>query len=135
MTDLTEIWVPIPNYIGLYEVSNLGRVKSLTRYVMNGKFQRVQYERILKQSWGGGNRAYNNNGQYLGVLLCNNGKESYRSVHTLVLLAFRGPRPKGYESMFLDKNRENIQLDNLDYQPCKGRDKKFDKTFRLMVHT
>lgn len=28
-----EIWLPIPNYEGIYEVSSLGNVRSLDRYV------------------------------------------------------------------------------------------------------
>ena len=32
-----EIWKDIPDYEGIYQVSNLGRIKSLDRYVKRGK--------------------------------------------------------------------------------------------------
>lgn len=32
-----EIWRPVKNYEGLYEVSNFGRVRSLTRKVKTSK--------------------------------------------------------------------------------------------------
>ena len=31
-----EIWKDIPGYIGVYQVSNLGRVRSLDRFVERG---------------------------------------------------------------------------------------------------
>ena len=42
-----EIWKPIVGYDGLYEVSNLGRVKSLARFT-NGKHRRPLQETIKK---------------------------------------------------------------------------------------
>ena len=32
-----ETWKDIPNYEGVYQVSNLGRIRSLDRYVTRGK--------------------------------------------------------------------------------------------------
>lgn len=40
MTKIDEIWLPVKSYEGIYEISNLGRVKSITRFVtdiLNGK--------------------------------------------------------------------------------------------------
>ena len=34
---MEEIWKDIPEYEGIYQISNLGRVRSLDRYVMHGK--------------------------------------------------------------------------------------------------
>lgn len=70
-----EIWKDIPNYEGHYQVSNLGRVKSL-KY---GK------ERILKQSVCAGG--------YRGFSLHKNGKQKSRLVHVLVAMAFLGHVP------------------------------------------
>ena len=68
-----EIWKPIKDYEGLYEVSNLGRVKSLN-YRKTGK------EKILKNM-------KNNNG-YLVVGLTKNGKRKNYLIHRLVAEAF-----------------------------------------------
>ena len=46
-----EIWKDIVGYEGLYQVSNLGRVKSLKRKVYAGRNRmRWQYERILSNN-------------------------------------------------------------------------------------
>ena len=47
---MTEIWKDIPGYEGLYQVSNLGRVKSLSRIVNYGGRKRKTTEKILKQN-------------------------------------------------------------------------------------
>jgi hypothetical protein len=51
MENEIEIWKDIEDYEGLYQISNLGIVKSLSRviYDKNGKYRNVK-ERILKQS-------------------------------------------------------------------------------------
>ena len=67
---LNEIWKPIKGYEGLYEVSNLGRVKSI----------RFGKERILKP--GTDKRGY------LHVVLSKNNKQKTHKVHRLVMEAF-----------------------------------------------
>ena len=42
-----EIWKDIPDYEGKYQVSNLGRVKSLTRMVNIRNGQRIVPEKIF----------------------------------------------------------------------------------------
>ena len=69
----SEEWRDIEGYEGLYQVSNLGRVKSLN-YRHTGK------EKILKPGTL-------RNG-YLHVILCKDGKGKYYKVHKLVALAF-----------------------------------------------
>lgn len=44
-----EIWVDAYGFDGIYEVSNMGRIKSLSRLVPNGKSERLVKERIRKQ--------------------------------------------------------------------------------------
>ena len=65
---MNEIWKPIKDYEGLYEVSNLGRVKSLN-------YKRTGKEKILKNSECNG---------YLVVSLVKNGKLKQFYVHKLV---------------------------------------------------
>lgn len=66
-----ERWLPIVGYEGLYEVSDLGRVKSLARTTTKG-----------------GIRSPIKRNEYLLVSLCKNGKKVYNSIQRLVLQAF-----------------------------------------------
>ena len=75
-----EVYVDIPGFSG-YQVSNHGRVKSITRIVTkkNGNRQLVK-ERLLKP--------HMSNKGYFKVHLSLNGKRKSRSVHRLVAMAF-----------------------------------------------
>lgn len=68
-----EEWRPIKDYEGLYEISNLGRVKSLN-------YKRTGKKKILKNMECG-------NG-YLTVSLTKNGKQKVFYIHRLVAVAF-----------------------------------------------
>lgn len=103
MTDATERWLPVPGYEGLYEVSDLGRVRSLPRQVGYGRIK----GRILKALPG-------RNG-YPRVNLWKDQRAKMHHVHSLVLAAFTGPRPEGYETRHLDGDRCNNTLANLSY--------------------
>lgn len=86
-TSSKEIWKPVKGFQGLYEVSNLGRVKSCERDVVEdrwGKPTTVHYkERMLRPNLKGKG--------YPMVLFSRRGK--FRAVHHLVLEAFvRGRR-------------------------------------------
>ena len=45
---MAEVYKDIPNYVGLYQISNLGNVKSLQRKVKNKNGYRIVKEKILK---------------------------------------------------------------------------------------
>ena len=92
----SETFKAIPGYEGRYEVSNLGRVR--------GTYLNKQV--ILKPETKRGSL-------YQRVLLCVNNVRKHYSVHTLVLLAFVGPPPEGYECLHKDHNPLNNSLDNL----------------------
>ena len=104
---IEEIWKPIKNYEGLYEVSNLGRIKGVTRYVKGKVGYRIQKEKIRKCE-------VSSNG-YLHVLLCKNGKYTTHNVHRLVAGAFI-PNPDNLpEINHKDENKENNCVDNLEW--------------------
>lgn len=65
-----EIWKDIEGYEGLYQVSNLGRVKSL----------KYDKEKIMK--------LWTNPRGYLNVYLCKNNKKKCGRIHRLVAEAF-----------------------------------------------
>src|SRR5574337_331371 len=80
---MEEIWKPIKGYEGYYEVSNMGRVKSLSRLFYSGHYhtnvQRTE-ERIKKI-------AVSSNG-YANTCLDKNGHSKTKSIHSLVWNAF-----------------------------------------------
>lgn len=77
---MTEIWKAITNYEELYEVSNLGRVKSIERKVNNGFGGRKVRERILKNIKDGAG--------YEHLRLCKDGHGKTFRIHRLVAIAF-----------------------------------------------
>ena len=101
---MKEIWKNIKGYEGLYQVSNLGRVKSLER---KDNLGRKVNEKILK------NR--NATHGYIAVILSkDSNKKTYR-VHRLVAEAFI-PNPNKYlEVNHKDENKSNNRIDNLEW--------------------
>lgn len=92
-----EIWKDIPNYEGLYQVSNLGRVKSL-------KFNKEKLLKLYKDNYG-----------YLRVNLSKNGKQKLLKVHQLVSVVFLKHKPNGYSVVVdhIDNNPLNNNVNNL----------------------
>lgn len=103
-----EHWKPVPGWEKLYEVSSLGRVRSLPRLITNslGVEHRVR-GRIRRQS--------SNGHGYQTVSLCAGGKEYRKYVHRLVLEAFVGDCPEGMETRHLNGNRKDNRLENLQW--------------------
>jgi hypothetical protein len=98
----SERWLPVVGYEGLYEVSDLGRVRSLPRQTARG----ILGGRVLKPQ--------PNTGGYLMVRTSRQSKCPTRLVHRLVLEAFVGPCPDGMETLHgpggkLDNRLVNIR--------------------------
>ena len=109
---MNEIWKDIPNYEGYYQVSNLGRVKSLDRIITYSNGKEVYTKgKIIKQSKDSHNR--------LRLILNKNGKKKNYFVHSLVALAFIGERPKDYVVAHCDGNNKNNDLSNLRYDTVR----------------
>lgn len=104
-----EIWRDIPGFEGSYQVSSLGRVKSLARTIarVGGKGDMHLKEKFLK--------VHPNSDNYPIVGMNLNGKRFSDAVHRLVLLAFVGPRPPGMEARHLNGKRGDPRLINLEY--------------------
>ena len=98
-----ELWKPIKDYEKYYEVSNLGRVKSLHR----------NKERILKQSMSG---------EYLKVVLQKDGKSKTFSIHKLVIHSFKECPLNKIKIVInhIDGNKTNNNINNLEW--CTLRD-------------
>jgi len=102
-----EIWKDIPRYENIYQVSSLGRVKSLERKSWNGQNWHITIERILKQSLLRDN--------YYFVGLSKNGKAKSKEIHVLVAMAFLGHVPCGFKIVVdhIDENPKNNNYKNL----------------------
>lgn len=106
-----EEWRPVVGYEGLYEVSSLGRVRSLDRTVILGNtrkgVERKLKGKIIKQHKDRRGTWYvnlNNYGLKRGV------------VHCLVARAFLGPTPEGLEICHGDKGRDCHAVSNLSFK-------------------
>ena len=94
-----EIWKSVVGFEGIYEVSNLGQVRSLDR-IDDGGAHRFG---ILK-------KATLSDKGYMRVTLTKGGVQRHHSVHTLVLNAFTGSKPIGTEAA----HDNGIRNDNRD---------------------
>jgi len=104
-----EIWKDIKDYEGLYQVSNLGNVKSLSRKVWcvkNNSFSLLK-ERILKPTNVKGYNIYG---------LSKNGFLETKSCHQLVAISFLNHTPCGHKLVVNHKNfiRNDNKVENLE---------------------
>ena len=96
---MEEIWKDIEDYEGIYQVSNLGRVK------------RVTTDRILK--------GIKDRGGYLRITLSKNGVKSNHKIHRLVAQAFI-PNPENKPQVnHIDENKTNNLVSNIEWMTAK----------------
>jgi len=109
MKNQKEVWKDVKNYEGFYQVSNLGRVKSLDRKVSNGKVLYYRKGVILKQGVCG--RDYKTKPYYKVSL---SGKDF--TIHSLVAQSFLDYAIDGTNKLVvdhIDNNRANNNVCNL----------------------
>ena len=145
-----EVWRPVKGYEGRYEVSNMGRVRSLQTKRLrhkDGREETVKIRFVMK------NRDSRNNNfrsrqrgytyeNYLEVQLYKDGKHRDYYVHKLVAEAFIGPRPAGLVTDHKNGNKRDNRASNLQYITqaenkrkgvCEGNDRsnKYHYTLRI----
>lgn len=99
---MTEQWLPISGYEGIYEVSDQGRFRSLDRVTTDKR--RIKGRMV---------RAVPLTNDYLQVGLHWGGTAKGYLAHRLVMLTFAGPQPEGNEVRHLNGDRADNRLSNL----------------------
>jgi len=100
----TEIWKDIEGFEGLYQVSNMGRVRSLDRKDARGNHRKGKMRADECDRYG-----------YRTVSLCRDGNAKHRLVHRLVAEAFI-PNPDGLSEVnHLDEDKMNNAVSNLEW--------------------
>ena len=109
---MEEVWKDVLGFEGLYQVSSLGRIRSLDRCYI-GKNQYGSEFNVVRK--GGIIRDRQKKGsKYRRIGLRKNGKRYWFFVHRLVYEAFNGPIPPGMQINHIDENPENNCVDNLN---------------------
>lgn len=105
---MAEMWKFVIGFKGFYEVSNIGRVRSVKRSITrsNGRKMTVLARILLSPLDGHG---------YPHVCLHRRGRSWSVRVHILVARAFLGKPPAGKEVRHLNGDRADPRLRNLRY--------------------
>jgi hypothetical protein len=106
---MNEIWKDVIGYEGSYQVSNLGRLKSLARNVPNN---RPVKERIITL-----NRTTNG---YMQVRLNKHNKTKTVRIHRLVAEHFIDGFDPKFDVNHIDENKENNCVQNLELSTHKA---------------
>ena len=113
---MEEIWTDIPTYEGLYQLSNLDRVKSL-------KYGKGRILKVHTNNWG-----------YKQYSFYKEGVVSTKSLHVIKMMTYRGFVPNGRKIVVdhIDNDSQNNCLSNLQIitqreNQCKDRKNKTSK--------
>jgi hypothetical protein len=113
---MDETWYPVVGWEGIYEVSDLGTIRSVDRILES------------KSRWGGTkhvafrgrlitpiyiSRAQRNG--YYGVMLAHNNRRNRVLIHQVVMRAFVGEPPVGKEVNHRNGDKSDNRLVNLEY--------------------
>lgn len=110
-----EIWRDVVGYEGLYQVSSMGRVKSLECWLYNGHRYFLKREKILKPAEDLRHKARG----YLRVSLFKDGKKKRFFVHRLVASAFI-PNPENKPEVdHVNTIKTDNRLENLRWATSK----------------
>ena len=102
-----EEWRDIPELKGFYQASNLGRIRTVDRFINSGNFSHRRFSKIINPKLNGFG--------YLRVCIFTNGKRRLAFVHRLVASAFI-PNPNNRQWVnHKDENKTNNKVNNLEW--------------------
>lgn len=130
MSTEIEVWRDIPKYQGIYQASNIGRIRSIDRVIINNGRKMKIKGKIMK--------TFDNGKGYYKVHLRKDGKTTHEYVHRLVSMAFHPVTDLTKVHVnHLDEKPGNNREDNLEWVTCKennnygGHNKRMQKTKRI----
>lgn len=105
---MEEIWKDIPDYEGIYSISNLGRIKSLARVIFKRNAVCCIKERLLTPTLG--------KRGYYTIMFQVDGKKMNRTIHQLLAIVFLDHTPANglLDINHIDGNKTNNNLNNLE---------------------
>lgn len=122
---MNEVWKDVLGWESLYEVSDLGAVRSKRRQGTGSRSYR----------WYGGGlvKPFQMSNGYLCVNLTKSGVRQQRTVHSLVLISFAGEPPRGQECCHNNGIRSDCRLSNLrwDTRSANHADKHLHGTAQI----
>ena len=126
--NINEVWKDIKGYEGLYQISNLGRVRRLKMWAGNKYSNKWCYDvKILKP---------NSNGKgYLTVGLCKKKIRKNHYIHRLVATHFLNGYQNGYVVHHKDHNVANNAYYNLEWCSQKENIKHSIDNMKIMHNT
>ena len=117
LTDIEELWKPVIGYEGLYEVSNIGKVRSVERDIIdkNGVKRHITQKLLKTQTW-----------TYHYVVLKKDGKQKMFDIHRLVALAWvHNPDPENFNIV----NHKDENIHNNCYLNLEWCDTKYNNSY------
>ena len=107
--EIKEVWKDIPEYAGYYQISNMGRVKSISHTV------KANVSGGIRETSGCIKKAFVGWHGYVWVSLCKDGHSKTFSMHRLVAIAFID-NPRNLPTVnHKDGNKENNCVENLEW--------------------
>lgn len=110
----TEMWRPVVGWANYYDVSDLGRVRSVPRVIARRGYGSLHVKGCILRS--------DPRDAYLEVCLSRDNRKTFRAVHLLVLEAFVGPRPEGLEGCHENGDSADNRLANLRWDTKGGNE-------------
>lgn len=119
---MEELWRPVVQWEGIYEVSDLGRVRRVARYQTakpNAYLRRSTRERT--EVTGRVLRPGIKDGRPTVTLTFGAAREKTCQIHTLVAEAFLGPRPADHTVNHINGDKADNRLENLEWLDASGQ--------------